>query len=88
MDGLPTNRTVRFRVGDVVHPRPVQLLLELFRALDLEGEVVATTTDGQAPYLVVRVNGLSEAVIVPQEKASDFFEDDGAALAAPVEVHG
>jgi hypothetical protein len=82
------NRTVRFRVGDVVHPRPVQVLLELFLQLSLEGEVVAATTDGRMPYLVVRVPGLSEAVIVPLGKTSDFFDDDGAALAAPAEVHG
>jgi hypothetical protein len=79
---------VRFGVGDVVHPRPVQVLLELFRQLCLEGEVVATTTDGQTPYAVVRVAGLSEAVIVPLAKTSDFFDDEGSALAAPVVAHG
>jgi hypothetical protein len=40
-----SNRTVRFRVGDVVHPRPVQVPPELCRP-NLEGKVVATTTDG------------------------------------------
>jgi hypothetical protein len=82
------NRTVRFRVGDVVHPRPVQVLLELFRQLCLEGEVVAATTDGSTPYLVVRVRGLSEPIIVPLGKTSDFFDDDGVALAAPAGAHG
>jgi hypothetical protein len=78
------NTTVRFRVGDVVHPRPVQVLMESFRDLFLEGEVVAATKVGELRYLVVRVAGLSEALIVPREKASDFFfEDDGAALTAP-----
>ncbi len=87
MDALPS-RTVRFRVGDVVHPRPVQVLLELFRQLSLEGTVVAATTDGETPYLVVRVPGLSEAIIVPQEKASDFFDDEGAALVTSVDARG
>lgn len=87
MDGLP-NRTISFRVGDVIHPRPVQVLLELFRQLRLEGEVVATTTDGETPYLVVRVPGLDEALIVPRDRTSDFFEDDGAALAAPATARG
>jgi hypothetical protein len=77
------NKSVRFQVGDVVHPRPVQVLTELFRDLSLEGEVVASTTDGETTYVVVRVAGLSEAVIVPLTKTSSFFEDDGAALAAP-----
>jgi hypothetical protein len=82
----PSNKTVRFRVGDVVHPRPVQVLMELFQHLSLEGEVVAATSDGATPYLVVRVAGLAEAVIVPLEKTSAFFESDGAPLAAPVQV--
>jgi hypothetical protein len=80
VDDVP-QKTVRFRVGDVVHPRPVQVLMDLFRHLNLEGEVVAATTDGDRPYLVVRVAGLSEALIVPLEKAAPFFADDGAALA-------
>jgi hypothetical protein len=82
------NRTVRFQVGDVVHPRPVQVLMELFRQLNLEGEVVASTTDGDTAYLVVRVIGLSEAIIVPLAKTANFFKDDGAALATPVTVRG
>ena len=81
MDDL-SHRSVRFRVGDVVHPRPVQVLLELFRHLSLEGEVVTTTTDGEAPYLVVRVAGLTEAVIVPRDKTTAFFESEGAPLLA------
>jgi len=82
------NRTVRFQVGDVVHPRPVQVLLELFQHLSLEGEVVASTTDGELPYLVVRVAGLAEAVIVPLEKTLNCFEDEGAALLASASVSG
>ncbi|HKI30884.1 MAG TPA: hypothetical protein VKA46_03390 [Gemmataceae bacterium] len=87
MDDL-RHKTVRFQVGDVVHPRPIQVLMELFRHLSLEGEVVAATTDGETPYLVVRVAGLSEAVIVPVEKTSAFFEDDGAALAVAATARG
>jgi hypothetical protein len=76
------NRTVRFRVGDVVHPRPVQVLLDMFRHLSLEGEVVTTTSDGELPYLVVRVAGLAEAVIVPLAKTTPFFDEDGAPILA------
>jgi hypothetical protein len=75
-------------VGDVVHPRPVQVLMELFQHLSLEGEVVASTSDGATPYLVVRVAGLVEAVIVPQDKATGFFEDDGLPLPAPAVAGG
>jgi hypothetical protein len=66
-------------VEDVVHPRPVQVLLELFRHLNLEGEVVAATTDGETQYLVVRVAGLEEPVIVPKHKTSLSFEEDASA---------
>ena len=52
----------------MIHPRPVQVLLELFRHLNLEGEVVAATTDGEAQYLVVRVRGLADVVVVPLGK--------------------
>jgi hypothetical protein len=75
-------------VGDVVHPRPVQVLTELFRDLSLEGEVVASTTDGQTTYVVVRVADLPEPVIVPLAKTAAFFEDDGAALAMPAGACG
>jgi hypothetical protein len=60
---------VRFQVADVIHPRPAQVLAELFRHLCLEGEVVATTSDGESAFLVVRVPKLSEAIIVPTSRA-------------------
>jgi hypothetical protein len=56
--------------------------MELFRHLHLEGEVVAATSDGEAAYLVVRVAGLGEAVIVPTARAAEFAEDEEAALTA------
>jgi hypothetical protein len=34
------------------------------------------------------VAGLSEAVIVPLAKTSAFIDDEGPALAAPVEAYG
>lgn len=67
MENVPP-RTVRFRIGDLVHPHPTRVLMELFRNLSLEGEVAAGTTDGETPYLVVRLPGFSEPVVVPQEK--------------------
>jgi hypothetical protein len=81
VDGLP-QKTVRFCVGDVVHPRPLQVLTELFRHLRLEGRVEAATTDGEAPYLVVRVAGLEGALIIPLEKTSSFFEEEAEMTAA------
>lgn len=59
------NNTVQFQVRDVIHPRPTEVLMELFRTLTLEGQVVAETTDGESDFLVVRVKGLKEALIIP-----------------------
>jgi hypothetical protein len=40
----------------------------MFQNYCLEGNVAAVTNDGDASYLVVRVQGLTEPVIVPLEK--------------------
>ncbi len=61
-------KKVRFLVADLIHPHPARVLVEMFQNLDLEGEIAAATTDGEAPFLVVRVPGLSEPVIVPLDK--------------------
>jgi len=59
---------VRFRVADLIHPHPARVLLELFQELHLDGEIVEQTNDGAALFLIVRVPGLSESVIVPLDK--------------------
>ena len=60
--------TVQFRVCDLVHPRQSEVLRELYGRTRLEGDVLAVTDDGlgAARYLVVRVPGVSEPVIVPE----------------------
>jgi hypothetical protein len=67
VENVPPKK-VRFLVTDLVHPHPAQVLMELFQDLQLEGEVAVGTTDGEAPYLIVRVAGLSEPVIVPLDR--------------------
>jgi hypothetical protein len=59
--------TVRFAVCDIIHPQPLEVLRELFQDHCLQGEVIATTDDGQEPggFLVVRLPNLREPVIVP-----------------------
>jgi hypothetical protein len=61
-------RKVRFVVTSLIHPHPERVLLEIFRDHELEGEVEALTDDGEAPFLVVRVPGVREPVIVPFDK--------------------
>jgi hypothetical protein len=58
--------------------------MDLFRQLCLEGQVVAATTDGEMPYLVVRVAGLAEAVIVPTDKTTVSRDDERALAAAAI----
>lgn len=66
----PANDTVQFLIRDIVHPRPAQVLFELFQQNCISGQVMAVTDGGQEParFLVVYVEGLSEPVIVPTEK--------------------
>ncbi len=61
-------RKVRFLISDLIHPHPARVLMELFEDLVLEGEVAAATDDGEVPYLVVRIAGVSEPVIVPLDR--------------------
>ena len=64
---MPSN--VEFQLRDIVHPGPDDVLWRLYGAHVLKGEVVAVTDDGGEPgsFLVVRVSGLGEPVIVRAE---------------------
>ena len=44
--------------------------MQLFANYPLYGEVVAETSDGNTPFLVVRVPGLLEPIIVPVAKTT------------------
>jgi len=65
--------TVGFQIKDIVHPDPVHVLSALYEQRQVQGEIVAVTNGGREPcFLVVKVCGLNEAVIVPKGKiASD-----------------
>jgi hypothetical protein len=60
--------SVKFRITDAIHPRPEQILLELFGGRCLQGQVVAES-DGLADerFVVLRVDGLSEPVVLRVE---------------------
>jgi hypothetical protein len=62
---------VQFLVSDIIHPRPAEVLSQLYGNNCLRGEVIATTDDGHESqlFLVVRVPNLGEPVIVPVEAA-------------------
>jgi hypothetical protein len=70
MENAPAKaaQVVRFLVTDLVHPPPARVLMEMFQQLRLEGEVAAATSDGRTSFLVVRIAGLADPVIVPLDK--------------------
>jgi hypothetical protein len=65
------NSTVFFRLLDVHHPKPAEVMHQLNAHTCLQGEVLAVTNDGRSPdrYLVVRVDGLPDPVLVPVVKS-------------------
>jgi hypothetical protein len=65
---------VRFLADDVVYPTPSSVLPSRLRSV--VGDVVATTTDGETTYLVVRIPGVAEALIVPIEKTVPVARTD------------
>ncbi|MFN0172624.1 MAG: hypothetical protein ACKV22_40105 [Bryobacteraceae bacterium] len=60
------NRLVNFRITDVYHPEPQELLARIFGQTVLQGEVREVTGQPGDPerYLVVHVRDLPEPVIV------------------------
>lgn len=63
--------TVHFLVRDIVHPHPASVMWDLYQSNCLQGEVLAETDDGrqEARFLVVKVRGLAEPVIIRAELA-------------------
>ena len=61
------NRLVNFRIQDVYHPEPREILERLYGRNILQGRVtmVMPGTNGAERFLVVEVAGLDEPLIVP-----------------------
>jgi hypothetical protein len=64
------DRWVHFRIRDVYHPDPVQVLIELHGDDVLRGKVLDLSDSGVQvnAFVVVEVEGLRQAVIVPVER--------------------
>jgi hypothetical protein len=60
---------VQFRLQDATHPTAEELLRELFGNTVLEGDFVTHTDDGREAFLVVRVAGVEQPVLLPARKA-------------------
>lgn len=69
------DRRVHFRVCDVYHPDPAQVLMELHGHEVLLGKVI-DLSDSWLPgesFVVVEVDGLEGAVIVPTERLLEIL---------------
>jgi hypothetical protein len=64
------NSWVNFRICDAYVPEPVQILLELHGKDQLQGKVIDVSDAGSQgeAFVVVEVEGLSQAVVVPVKR--------------------
>ncbi len=85
MSAPPPTR-IRFRIEDVYHPNGTEVLWELYRGRFLQGELLAVTDDGKKPgnFLVLRVQGIQEPVLLPADKALPCSENGSCGSVAPL----
>jgi hypothetical protein len=64
------DQIVQFRIRDVYHPDPNQVLLDLHGDELLTGKVVELSDSGmqREAFVVVEVEGIAELMIVPVER--------------------
>jgi hypothetical protein len=69
------DRWVHFRVCDVYHPDPAQVLMDLHGHEVLLGKVIDLSDSGMQGevFVVVEVGGLEQAVIVPTERLLEIL---------------
>jgi hypothetical protein len=63
------DQKVQFKIRDVYHPDPTQVLADLYGDDLLTGKVVALSDSGmhKDAFAVVEVDGIDELIIVPVE---------------------
>ena len=61
------DQRVQFKIRDVYHPDPTQVLVDLYGDDLLTGKVVALSDSGMQKdaFVVVEVEGIEELIIVP-----------------------
>jgi len=64
------DQRVQFKICDVYHPDPIQVLLDLYGDDLLTGKVVALSDSGMQKdaFVVVEVEGIAELIIVLVER--------------------
>jgi hypothetical protein len=63
------DQRVQFKIRDVYHPDPIQVLFDLYGDNLLTGKVVTLSDSGMQKdaFVVVEVEGIEELIIVPVE---------------------
>jgi hypothetical protein len=63
------DQRVQFKIRDIYHPDPTQILVNLYGDDLLTGKVVTLSDSGlqKDAFVVVEVEGLEELIIVPAE---------------------
>jgi hypothetical protein len=66
------NRWVRFKVLDIYYPDPIKVLVDLHGNEILTGKALDLSDSGMQKdaFIVVKVEGIEEPVIVPVERIS------------------
>ena len=66
------NRWVRFKVLDIYYPDPTKVLIDLHGHEILTGKVLDLSDSGMQEdvFIVVKIEGIEEPVIVPMERIS------------------
>ena len=64
------DRWVHFRIRDIYHPDPAQVLIDLHGNDVLLGKVIDLSDSGMqaAAFVVVEIEGIEQAVILPVER--------------------
>jgi hypothetical protein len=79
------NRWVHFKIRDVYHPDPTQVLIDLHGNDLLTGRVIDLSDSGlqKDAFVVVEVPGIAEPVIVPVEQILSTWKDDNESEPTP-----
>ena len=69
------DQIVQFRIRDLYHPDPTQVLLNLYGDDLLMGKVVDLSDSGtqREAFVVVEVEGMADLMIVPVERILRIF---------------
>ena len=74
------NQRVHFKIRDVYHPAPAEIMLDLHGNDLLTGKIIDLSDSGMQKnaFAVIEVEGIQELLIVPIEQILGVIEDENA----------